>query len=183
VTNQALMELGAIICSPKKPKCGVCPLNALCSAHDDGVEESYPERKKPKEWLQVREELHCVVNSKNQVLLRQRAKGEWRAGLWDLLEKKPTGLGQLEKVGEIETRHVVTRHKITRLTHVWKVKAQKLIAAERASEKAAEQTKWVSIELTGESAGKNAEVDGDSPIAIGSALKKTWMGIRERYSL
>ena len=40
--NQALMEVGALICSPAKPHCGACPLAKLCAAHAAGMEERYP---------------------------------------------------------------------------------------------------------------------------------------------
>ena len=121
VTNQALMELGATVCTPKKPKCLLCPLAQACRAHARGEEKSFPPKKKPKQWLEVREELHCLIDETGRVLLRQRAKGEWRAGLWDLLGELRRGLGQpLKFMGEIHSKHIVTRHKITRTTKVWR---------------------------------------------------------------
>ena len=44
--NQALMELGALICIPKNPKCEVCPVQALCEAHLKHEEEQYPVKEK-----------------------------------------------------------------------------------------------------------------------------------------
>jgi A/G-specific adenine glycosylase len=41
--NQALMELGAIVCTPRAPRCLVCPLGTVCVAHRDGLEEALPE--------------------------------------------------------------------------------------------------------------------------------------------
>lgn len=40
--NQSLMELGALVCRPTQPKCGECPLAALCGAHEAGEEEAFP---------------------------------------------------------------------------------------------------------------------------------------------
>jgi A/G-specific adenine glycosylase len=45
--NQALMELGALVCTPKAPKCLLCPLRAACLAHARGAEEDYPLPKLP----------------------------------------------------------------------------------------------------------------------------------------
>ena len=176
VINQALMELGATTCTPKKPLCVFCPLARICRANQHEEQESYPPRKKPKEWIQVREELHCVLDAGERVLLRQRQKGEWRAGLWDLLSaeapsKLESAVGsKLERVGSIETKHVVTRHKISRLTHVWRVKrgkstpALKLRASENSTVSA---QRWVSVQ--------------EPDVAVGSALKRTLLEVRERF--
>lgn len=161
VTNQALMELGATVCSPKKPKCGVCPLAELCEAHAAGEEESFPPKKKPKEWLAVSEKLQCCIDSSGRVLVRLREKGEWRAGLWDLPSKLPAEL-KPELIGEVESKHVVTRHKITRTTKVWLVPKRPWKAAESS-----ENFRWVDPREPG--------------VAIGSALKKTLSLVFERY--
>ena len=158
VINQALMELGATTCTPRKPLCDLCPLKGLCRAQARGEQEIYPPRKKRKEWLEVREELHCVVDPRGRVLLRQRREGEWRAGLWDLPSEAPGGA---ECLGSVESRHVVTRHKITRVTQVWRSVA--LTAAEAGEG----GTRWVSLAAP--------------EVAVGSALKKTLQSVRERY--
>jgi A/G-specific adenine glycosylase len=161
VLNQALMELGATVCTPRKPLCAFCPLSKICKAKREGDMEAYPPRKKPKEWLKIREEMHCLWagDAKNpRVLLRLRKAGEWRAGLWDLPEETPEKLGILTatSVGKIETRHVVTRHKITRVTYLWKLKpgaSSRWKAAEAPGD-----LRWVSVH--------------DPEVAVGSALKR-----------
>ncbi len=40
--NQALMELGATVCAPRSPRCGVCPLRTVCAAAAEGTPERYP---------------------------------------------------------------------------------------------------------------------------------------------
>jgi len=42
--NQALMELGALVCVPQQPLCGQCPLNGECVARKQGMQEEFPER-------------------------------------------------------------------------------------------------------------------------------------------
>jgi len=167
VLNQALMELGATVCTPKNPRCGACPLEDLCRARACGDAEKFPLKKKAKEWVAVAEKTRCLVDAEGRVLLRKREAGSWRAGLWDLPEELPPAAKKaLSKVGSVETKHVVTRHKITRETEVWKV-------AERgASER--EGWRWESLEsLVGE--------DAQPSVAVGSALKRTLSRVLERF--
>jgi len=91
---QALMDLGATICTPKKPACALCPLNADCVARGRGDQETFP-RKAPKKAGALRRGAAFVVRRGADVLVRTRpAKGllggmtevptsEWRAGQAD----------------------------------------------------------------------------------------------------
>lgn len=80
--NQALMELGSLVCTPSDPQCDVCPLVELCAARAAGVERDIPVAKKKQPFTTVHEA--AVVVSKNgSVLLRQCGDGERWAGLWD----------------------------------------------------------------------------------------------------
>ncbi|MDR3608405.1 MAG: A/G-specific adenine glycosylase [Oligoflexia bacterium] len=162
VTNQALMELGATLCSPRKPKCLLCPLASICRARKQDAQENYPPRKKPKEWIEVREEVHCVFDGRGRMLLHRRAKGQWRAGLWDFSETLPSP--GLERLGAIERKLVVTRHKITRIAHVWRVRKESEVL--RASE-GFHDSRWVLVAEPG--------------LAVGASLKKTLQSIRESY--
>ncbi|MED0678809.1 A/G-specific adenine glycosylase [Aneurinibacillus thermoaerophilus] len=81
--NQALMELGALICIPRSPRCGICPVANHCRARDKGIQESLPVKKKAK---QVRIEERAVA-------LIQRNDGRW------LLHKRP-GTGLLANLWE-----------------------------------------------------------------------------------
>lgn len=80
--NQALMELGSLVCTPQKPKCEECPLRELCPTHACGLEHHIPVVSlKPK----VTELTHVLVVIRNRhgVLMRQNLTGEWWQGLWD----------------------------------------------------------------------------------------------------
>jgi hypothetical protein len=55
-----------------------------------------------------------------ELLIERQPEGKWRAGLWDFVEKPPPA-GQGKLLGELASRHVVTRHKIERVTQVWAV--------------------------------------------------------------
>lgn len=72
---QALMDLGAAICTPKKPACVLCPLGDDCAARARGDQETFP-RKTPKKAGELRRGAAFVVRRGNEVLVRTRpAKG------------------------------------------------------------------------------------------------------------
>ncbi|MDL2324587.1 A/G-specific adenine glycosylase [Ruminococcaceae bacterium OttesenSCG-928-A16] len=100
--NQALMELGALVCLPGTPNCEACPLAQLCHGYKQGIAASLPCKAaaKPKTVLPV---CVLVVRQGQQVLLYQRPKKGLLAGLWGplTLEGKYT-LPQIKK--ELATR-------------------------------------------------------------------------------
>jgi A/G-specific adenine glycosylase len=80
--NQALMELGSLVCTPAEPNCGQCPLSALCAAYAGGLQRDIPRPKTPTAYTQLREAA-VVVRRRGRVLLRQCGPRERWAGLWD----------------------------------------------------------------------------------------------------
>lgn len=80
--TQAIMDLGATLCTRTKPQCHHCPLSDDCMALTAGNPTDYP-GKKPKKPQPVRECLFLIIrNAKGEVLLEQRpANGLW-GGLW-----------------------------------------------------------------------------------------------------
>jgi A/G-specific adenine glycosylase len=80
--NQALMELGATVCTPKNPACSACPVNRECRAFADGAQAEIPFRKEQTPVTNVME-ASIAVRRGNAVLLRRRPPGERWAGLWD----------------------------------------------------------------------------------------------------
>jgi len=84
--TQAIMDLGATVCTRSKPRCQHCPVSVDCKAHRLGTETAFPE-KKPKKILPVRKTaLLVVTNKKGEVLLEKRPPmGIW-GGLWSLPE-------------------------------------------------------------------------------------------------
>ena len=72
---QALMDIGATICTPKKPACALCPLNDDCAGRARGDQETYP-RKAPKKSGTLRRGAAFVVTRGGELLVRSRpAKG------------------------------------------------------------------------------------------------------------
>jgi len=80
--NQALMELGSLVCTPAEPKCRDCPLSVLCAANANGLQGEIPRPKTRTVYTELREAA-IVVRRRRRVLLRQCGAGERWAGLWD----------------------------------------------------------------------------------------------------
>jgi A/G-specific adenine glycosylase len=80
--NQALMELGSQICTPKGPQCHACPLAPWCAAHQQGLVSEIPVSSAGKDYEAVTE-IAVIVRRGQKVYLRQCQPGERWAGLWD----------------------------------------------------------------------------------------------------
>ena len=68
---QAMMDLGATICTPRSPACGICPLNDTCAARRAGIAAELP-RRAPKAAKPRRQGIAWVVLNEDAVLLEQR---------------------------------------------------------------------------------------------------------------
>src|ERR1700761_8818738 len=80
---QALMDLGASICTPKKPACALCPLNEECTARAQGTQESFP-RKAPKKSGELRHGAAFVVTRGDELLVRSRPEKGLLGGMTEV---------------------------------------------------------------------------------------------------
>ncbi len=80
--NHALMDLGTTVCTPRDPKCDVCPVRANCLAFAQGAQNEVPTRKARPTVTDV-SEAYVVVRRNGKILVRQREAGERWAGMWD----------------------------------------------------------------------------------------------------
>src|SRR5262249_24160606 len=69
---QALMDLGATICTPKKPACALCPWNGACAARQRGDPERFPVKTPKREALRRRGAAFVVLRADGSVLVRSR---------------------------------------------------------------------------------------------------------------
>jgi len=112
---QAMMDLGATICTPRGPACGICPLSDVCIARRGGAPETYP-RKAPKAAKPVRKgTMFWLENDGAILLVRRPAKG-----LLGGMRGLPTGPWQADDPGlagapaDVQWRDVGTgRHVFT----------------------------------------------------------------------
>ncbi|SHG52765.1 A/G-specific adenine glycosylase [Ornithinibacillus halophilus] len=80
--NQAIMDLGATICTPKSPMCMFCPVQEHCRAYAEGIEEELPIKSKKKKQKVKRYVALLVRNEKGQVIIEQRPESGLLANLW-----------------------------------------------------------------------------------------------------
>ncbi|HIA19878.1 MAG TPA: A/G-specific adenine glycosylase, partial [Planctomycetaceae bacterium] len=80
--NQALMELGSLVCVPRNPDCHQCPVRELCPTEQQGLQDVIPvSLNKP--LVQAIREAAVIVQHDSRVLLRRCSDQERWAGLWD----------------------------------------------------------------------------------------------------
>jgi A/G-specific adenine glycosylase len=105
--NAGLMEIGALICTPRAPGCGRCPIAESCAALAGGLQRELPARKTRRRTERVAEP--CALVTRNgEVLLEHQAGTRWR-GLWKL--PAISRIPQREPV--LVTEYPFTHHKIT----------------------------------------------------------------------
>ncbi len=83
VINQALMELGSLVCTPQDALCGECPVSRWCQARAAGEVDSYPVRPERAPVPEV-EVAFAVVEWEGRVLAVRRKQGALLSGLWSL---------------------------------------------------------------------------------------------------
>lgn len=97
--NQAMMDLGAMICTRSKPQCDICPLQSGCLANAGGLQQEFPQ-KKPKKKIPVKSAYLIVPRFNNKTLLEKRPPSGIWGGLWCFLETKT-----LEQIPQLLARY------------------------------------------------------------------------------
>jgi A/G-specific adenine glycosylase len=103
VVNQAMMELGATVCTFRKPDCAVCPCEEGCAAKMLGRQAEIPAPRKRPETVRV--ELCAIVDHNRNGVLMKEEKGFWQFPMLDDLPE-----GKFSKVGHC--RHAITHHRV-----------------------------------------------------------------------
>jgi A/G-specific adenine glycosylase len=145
--NQALMELGATICTPRKPKCPACPIKTTCVARITWQVDQLPAKRPQAKVVSMRHVVWVPICD-GLLGVRKIPPGQWWEGMWEFPRIDVTGAsdpvdgladlvgpGWAEDIGVI--RHVVTNHRIT-------IDAS-LVRAETMSK----HLRWVSVKELG----------------------------------
>ena len=81
--NQALMELGATVCTPSQPRCDDCPLRTVCRAREAGTQTSYPVKKEKAPVPHHHIAVGLVTNERKEFLIQRRPEDGLLGGLWE----------------------------------------------------------------------------------------------------
>lgn len=110
--NQAIMDFGATVCTPRRPRCVACPLRERCRAYAQDLVDALPVKsKRPKRRTRYFEYLH-VVGPRGETLLRRRGAGDIWQGLYDLPLIEigvDSGTSIAEARPELTARHLINR--------------------------------------------------------------------------
>jgi A/G-specific adenine glycosylase len=110
--NSAMMELGATVCTPRRPKCLVCPVRAHCEACAAGIQEDIPVPKKSKQTPLLKRWIFCIQRGDRWLIEQRPAKGRW-AGMWQFVTREGENVGLLPlRVGSTRELGVI-RHALT----------------------------------------------------------------------
>lgn len=142
--NQALMELGSLVCTPVNPCCDECPVVQHCEAFQAGLQNDIPKAAAKQKFTDLREAA-VVIKKNSQVLVRQCGANERWAGLWDFPRFEITSEGPLfvreELIAKVREqtgitiepgnllttiKHGVTRYRITLDCYAAKFKSGRL---------------------------------------------------------
>lgn len=114
---QAMMDLGATICTPRSPACGICPLIRDCDAYAAGIASDLP-RKSPKAARPARSGIVWIARKGDALLLEERPASGLLGGTlafpsagWDGRDLPPPGPADWTEIGEV--RHVFTHFSLT----------------------------------------------------------------------
>jgi A/G-specific adenine glycosylase len=90
--NQALMELGALVCLPKAPACPACPVRMLCAAHKAGTQQDVPAKKERPVIRRLHIRLLMIRRGENVLLIRSTRV----QGFLELPEPDSQGMGRFQ---------------------------------------------------------------------------------------
>jgi A/G-specific adenine glycosylase len=116
--TQAMMDLGATLCTRRKPACARCPLQVDCSARSTAMQEQFPGARRRAERRSRSTYMLIARRGRREVLLLQRpAQGIW-GGLWCLPEFAAAADAQLFLAGELGETRPHTRE-LPAITHAF----------------------------------------------------------------
>jgi len=115
----AIMDLGALICTPKNPQCLLCPWQEFCLSKNSPELENIPQRKKPEKKIK-KGHVYLVYNAKGEIFIRKRTEKGLLSGLYEFPWTEGAELfPQMEsEILHKEITHVFTHFKLRLKVHV-----------------------------------------------------------------
>ncbi len=121
--NQAMMELGATVCRPKKPECGNCPVQMFCKSFQKNTINEYP-RRTPSKPIPEYHIAVGVVSHNNRLLITRRSNDGLLGGLWEfpggkIRRQETAEAACIREIWEEVNLRVEIRSYITRIKHAY----------------------------------------------------------------
>ncbi len=121
--NQAIMELGALICTPKSPQCICCPISANCYAQKHSKQSELP-YKSPAKAVPHYHIAVGLIRKGNRILIGKRKESQMLGGLWEFpggkqQEKESLEATVLREIKEETNLNVKLEKKITTVKHAY----------------------------------------------------------------
>ncbi len=118
--NQALMEFGALHCTPKQPKCDQCVFQHSCVAYKTGIQLSLPVKSKPKK-SRNRYITYFVLANKKRIAMKKRNGNDIWKGLYDFLEVETKRSKSYEKIlADPDVKKILARKSPSLLSRQYK---------------------------------------------------------------
>lgn len=135
IHNQALMEIGSLICTPSKPDCENCPLNHLCMSFADKTYIKFP-FKQGKTKVRKRNFHYLIITDGKKVILKKRTEKDIWIGLYDFrlmefdetekqIEKRIRKLDPVSVKRELQLTHILSHQKIE--ATFWYISVKKIV--------------------------------------------------------
>ncbi|BHH82867.1 A/G-specific adenine glycosylase [Desulforhopalus sp. 52FAK] len=142
VFNQALMDFGGLVCTPKNPGCDRCSIQTICKAYLKGTVELRPVLKAPAKNILIHRLVALIVYDGN-IYMQKRGRSAVWGGLWEFpggeavvgckgetlvdlksAVKKDTGLDIMKEHFVVQVQHQYTNHKITLDAYICELKGR-----------------------------------------------------------
>jgi A/G-specific adenine glycosylase len=121
--NQALMDVGSLLCTPKSPKCTECPVALFCESAKQGLQADIPSPK-TKEPPEYRTEVALLLRKRGKTFLIRYPEGQRWAGLWDFPRAETDAelplaedMGLRKRLAELTGRKLIPGRFICSLKH------------------------------------------------------------------
>jgi A/G-specific adenine glycosylase len=123
IFNQAVMELGALVCRPQNPLCIKCPITRYCSTFQSNSTDKYPVRQKRKPVPRYRIAVG-VVNKNGKILITKRKEKGLLGGLWEfpggkIHEGETAEQACLREIKEEVNLDIEIKHYLTQVKHAY----------------------------------------------------------------
>ena len=116
--NQAVMDFGAMQCTPQSPHCTVCPLMESCAAFRENKVGELPVKLKTLK-VQERRMAYIYIRCDGETAIRRRGKGDIWQGLWELVDKDELSVPAEPLLVKKNFRHVLTHRVLLCDFYLW----------------------------------------------------------------